>query len=369
MLRTLRRAALAPVVAGLIAAAASTVAWASFSSSGTASMAVSTAHIFTTTATVVGYDVGDASGGGGEASRPEPAAFTDTVTYSSSSSFQTSFSTTRYLDLTMSGQLASGVAVSSDSFAFDFRSSAAGRTVCFYFQVFNATTSALLETHGSTGTPVACTSSTTVMTTTTPLTAVATTGIADALRVRVFMRSSVAGRGIVDRAAITGSTAYQSFTLEPDLISDCSGGCGTPAAVPARLAAQDTTLLTSAASWPNSFAPTRYIRIGFPPTVPASATISSATLTLALRPSSAASTLCVYLEVYAGATLIGTHGSSSSPAICTTGSSNGVLSVPLAELATAGQANTTQIRVYGRSSPAGRSLFDQANLAVTYSVS
>ncbi|MGN6378876.1 MAG: hypothetical protein ACTHNU_08000 [Gaiellales bacterium] len=368
MRRILRNGLAATALAAAIAASAATQAWASFTSSGTASMSVSSAHIFPTTATVTGYDVGDASAGGSEVATPDPAAFTDGTTYTSSSSFQTSFSTTRYLDFTLSGPLASGVAVSSPAFDFDFHASAAARTVCFYFEVYNATTSALLETHGSGTTPVGCVTGTTNMTTATPLTAVTTSNLADALRVRVYLRSVAAGTAVVDRAVVAGSTAYQSFTHEPDLLGDCSASCGTAVSTPARLVAQDTAGVTSAASWPTAFSTTRYIRIGFPPTVPSAADVSSATLTLALRAATAGRNLCVYVAVYSSTTLLATHGSSGTPAICTSTGSNVVLTLPLPEITTATQANSAQIRVYADSNASGKSIFDQASLAVAYSL-
>lgn len=357
------------MLAAAFAGAGTTLAWASFKSSGSASMSVSSKHIFPTASTVTGYDVGDASAGGAEVSTPDPAAFTDGTTYSSSSNFQTTFSATRYLDFTLSAPLAGGVGVSSAAFDFDFQAANNGRTVCFYFQVYNATTSALLETHGSTASPVGCTTGTTTDTTSTPLTAITTTDTADALRVRVYLDSNAAGKAVVDRAVVAGSTPYQSFTLEPNLLSDCSASCGTAVSTPARLAANDTAGVTSASNWATTFSTLRYIRIGFPPTVPSSATVSSATLTLALRANTAGRNLCVYVAVYSSSTLLATHGSSGSPSICTSSSTTDAnLTLPLPEITTAAQANAAQIRVYADSNAAGKSIFDQASLAVSYSL-
>lgn len=368
MRRILYRTTVITAAAAAIAAIATSLAWAAFNSSGSASMSVATKRIFPTTATVAAYDVGDASAGAGEVASPEPAAFTDATTYSSTGSFATSFATTRYLDFTMSSPLAAGLAVSSPVFKLDYASSSTARTLCFYFEVYNTTTSALLETHGSTSSPVGCTTSTTAVTTSTPLTNVTTTDIADSLRVRVYMSSSVAAKGIVDRAVIAGSTAYQSFTLYPNQISDCSASCGTAVVTPARLAAQDTSTLVSAATWATTFATTRYIRLGFPPTVPAAATVSSATLNLLLSAVTAGRTLCVYVEVYSGATLLATHGSTTTPALCTSATTDSTLTLPLPEITTASQANTCQIRVYGKSNAAGKSAFDVATLTVGYSL-
>jgi hypothetical protein len=206
------------------------------------------------------------------------------------------------------------------------------------------------------------------VTTSTPLTAVTTTDTADTLRVRVFLDSNAAGKAVVDRGVVAGSTPYQSFTLYPNLLGDCSASCGTPVSTPARLSGIDTTGVTSASNWATTFSATRYIRIGFPPTVPSSATVSSATLTLSLRANTAGRNLCLYVAVYSGTTLLATHGSSGSPSICNSTTTDTTLTLSLPEITTAAQANAVQIRVYGDSNAAGKSIFDQATLAVGYSL-
>ena len=356
------------MAAAAFGAIATSLAWAAFGSSVSASMSVTTKRIFPTTATVTAYDIGDASAGSGEVVEDEPDAFTDGITDPSSGSLASSFAATRYLDYTMSSPLAPGLAVSSPVFDFDYASPSTARTVCFYFAVYDASTMTLLETHGSAASPLACTASTTPITTSTALTTVTSTGTADDLLVRVYMRSTAAGKADVDRAVVTGSTPFQSFALYPDQISDCSASCGTAVVTPARLAAQDSTTYVSAANWATTFAATRYIRLGFPPTVPAAAAVSSATLNLVLSANTSGRTLCVYVEVYSGATLLATHGSTTTPALCTSAPTDSTLTLPLPEITTASQANTCQIKVYGKSNTAGKSVFDMATLAVGYSL-
>jgi hypothetical protein len=366
MRRALRRATLLATISAALLAAASTLAWAAFSSSQTASMSVASQSPFP--ATVAAYDIGDASAGSGEVVEDEPDAFTDGITDPSSGSFATSFSTTRYLDYRLSGPLATGLSVTSPSFDFDYASPSTARTVCFYFAVYDASSMTLLEAHGSSASPIACTASTTPVTTSTALTAVTTTDAADDLLVRVFVRSTAAGKINVDRAVVTGSTPSQSFTLYPNQISDCSASCGTPVVKVARLAAQDTTTYVSASAWATTFSTARYIRLGFPPPVPSAASVTSATLNLVLAANTSGRTLCVYVEVYSGATLLATHGSTTTPALCTSAATDTTLTLPLPEITTASQANTCQIKVYGKSNTSGKSVFDAATLAVGYSL-
>ncbi len=358
-----RRTTLVAVMAAAVLGVSGPVAWAAYTSSATASMSVSTQSSFP--ATVAAYTIGDASAGSGEVVQDEPDAFTDGITAASSGSFQTSFSTTRYLDYRMSGPLATGLSVSSPVFNFDYASPSTARTVCFYFAVYDASSMTVLETHGSSGAPVACTASTTPITTSTPLTAVTTTAVADDLLVRVYARSTAAGKINVDRAVVTGSAPNQPFTLYPNQIFDCSASCGNPVVTVARLAAQDTSTYVSAAAWATTFATTRYIQLGFPPLVPSSATVSSATLNLVLSANTAGRTLCVYVEVYSGATLLGTHGSSTTPALCTSAATDSTLSIPLPEITTAAQANSCQVKVYAKSNTTGKSVFDVATLSVS----
>ena len=80
--------------------------------------------------------------------------------------------------------------VSSAQFTFRMAANSAGDTACFYFEVYRASTSTLIGTHGSTSTPVACNATTTQTTYSTTLAEVTGTTILNDLRVRVYGKES-----------------------------------------------------------------------------------------------------------------------------------------------------------------------------------
>ena len=134
------------------------------------------------------FQVGDSSSGT-EVDRSSPfAASGDSLTMTTSA-WSTAFAADRYLEFDLNDSLASGVAVSAATFDFTFASSGAGQA-CYYFEVRRISTGAVLGTYGSSGSPLGCVTGTTLTTFSTPMSTVATTSIANDLRVRVFGRDS-----------------------------------------------------------------------------------------------------------------------------------------------------------------------------------
>lgn len=343
-------------------------AQASFAGSSSISQSIGTKRIFATTATVTAHDVEDASAGGAEAFAGNSVAFNDGNLYTSSTSLPTAFSSLKYVSFTFSNPLPAGLSVSGLSLSFGLRTGAASgtHTACYFVDLRQASTDALLSTYGSSGSPLACAStntSTTVVSTS--LSGVTTSSLADDLRVRAYIWVDAARKGVVDNAVITGSTPYGSFTLYPTTITDLTG---TSLNVPYAPALLDGTFSSSAGSWQTSFATTRYLRLVFPSTVPTGATVAGATSTLTFRPATAGTNLCYYLAVYNGATLLATHGSSGSPIACNSAATFSTSVVSLPEINTVSLANNTQIRIYMRSSVAGGSQIDVATLGVGYSL-
>ena len=82
----------------------------------------------------------------------------------------------------------------------------------------------------------------------------------------------------------------------------------------------------------------------------------------------AVGTECYYFEVYQGATLLGTHGSSGSPVSCNGGSGYVTDHVSLTEVDTAAEANELTVRVYLRDSAGAQSQVSLATLNVNYSL-
>jgi hypothetical protein len=166
------------------------------------------------------FQVGDASSGV-ETDRSSAFAVAGDGLTTTTSAWSTTFATDRYLEFDVNASLAPAVAISAASFDFAFASSGVGQA-CFYFEVRRISTGAVIGTHGSSGSPVGCVTGTTLTSFSTPLASIATTTVANDLRVRLFGRESGAAATVIDRATVTGSTAYQSFTLYPVMFRDAA---------------------------------------------------------------------------------------------------------------------------------------------------
>ncbi len=178
------------------------------------------------------FQVGDSSSGT-EIDRSSPFAFSADSRTTTTAAWSTAFAADRYLEFDLNNSLASGVAVSAATFDFRFASSGAGQA-CYYFEVRRISTSAGLGTYGSSGSPVACVTGTTLTSFSMSIPALATTSMANDVRVRVFARESANGTMVVDLATVGGSTAYQAFTLYPVMFRDAADT--TPEIIPWGLA-------------------------------------------------------------------------------------------------------------------------------------
>jgi hypothetical protein len=179
------------------------------------------------------FQVGDASSGS-EINRSSPFAFPADGLTTTTSAWSSAFASDRYLEFDLNDSLASGVAVSAATFDFRFASSGAGQA-CYYFEIRQISTGAVLGTYGSTGSPVGCVTGPTLTSFSTSIAAVATTSIANDLRVRVFGTESASAGTVIDLATVSGSTAYQGFTLYPVMFRDAADT--TPEIIPWGLAA------------------------------------------------------------------------------------------------------------------------------------
>lgn len=157
---------------------------------------------------------------------------TDSLT-ATTSPWSTAFASDRYVEFDLNDSLAPGVAVSAASFDFRFASSGTGQA-CYYFEVRMISTGAILGTHGSSGSPVGCVTGTTMTSFSTSVPAVATTSIANDLRVRLFGRESASASMVIDLATLVGSTSHQAFSLYPVLFRDAADT--TPEIIPWGLA-------------------------------------------------------------------------------------------------------------------------------------
>jgi hypothetical protein len=174
------------------------------------------------------FQVGDSSSGT-EVNRSSSFAFPADSLTTTTSAWSTAFAAGRYLEFDLNDSLASGVAVSAATFEFTFASSGAGQA-CYYFEVRRISTGAVLGTSGSSGTPVGCVTGTTLTSFSTAISAVASTSIANDLRLRVFGKESASAAMVIDLATVAGSTAYQAFTLYPVMFRDAADT--TPELIP-----------------------------------------------------------------------------------------------------------------------------------------
>lgn len=339
--------------------------FAAFSATTTTQGTMSAKAVFPATRSWSAWNLRDASSGT-EADASDAEAFTGTTT--TTSNWATTWSTSRYLTFDLNDPLPAGVATTGVAFNFDFadNTTGTGTNMCFYFEVIRRSTGTVIGTHGSSASPVACQATTTILATSTPLPEVTSSDIANDLRVRVYAsRSLTAGPMLVDRAVVTGSTSVAPFTLYETTFTDAADT--TPATTPWSLATADATAFQNGTNWPTAFNTARYLKVTFPDYLPASATVSSAQLVHTFRPATATTTACFYFDVLSGATVIGTYGSATTP-YCATGAAYTTTTIPIAALNTAARVNGAIIRMYVRTSVAGRTLHDLFRLDVGYSV-
>jgi hypothetical protein len=174
------------------------------------------------------FQVGDASSGS-EVDRSSPFRLAGDGLTTTTSAWPTAFSAGNYLEFDFNDSLAAGVPVSAGQLDFSFASSGSGQA-CFYAQVRTISSGSPLATYGSAGSPLGCVTGTTVATFSVPMAAIASTDIANDLRIRLFAADSLGAPMVVDRATVSGSTPYQSFTLYPIVFRDAADG--TPTTTP-----------------------------------------------------------------------------------------------------------------------------------------
>ncbi|HKP89741.1 MAG TPA: hypothetical protein VJT75_07160 [Thermoleophilaceae bacterium] len=296
------------------------------------------------TMTTSGWDLRDASSGT-ESNQSAQPAFQDAITFTSGL-WPAVFNTANYLDFEPNAPLRPGLAVTGAAFNFRYAAAAAGETACYWFEVRRASTNAVLGTHGSAGTPVGCTTGTALTSVSTNLAELSTTDLADDARVRVYGRESASKSMTMDVATITGSTSSpsMSFTLYTQNYTDAAAG--SPTTYQWSLAGTGGLAYTTTNNWTAAFSASRYLKVTFPGYVPSGATVTGGTFKTSYRPTQSGRNACYYFEVYSGATLIGTHGSTASPVSCNSTSTYQNDSVPLSEINTPARANGAIVKMY-----------------------
>ncbi len=328
-------------------------------------MTVATKRIFPAVRSTSAWSVRDASAGGAEANSDDRLSYADGL-LRNTANWATTFAANRYLEFDFNSVAPGGVAVSSAQFNFRFASGGGGETGCFYVEVYRASTSTLIGTHGSTGAPLGCESAGTQTTYTVTLAEVTTTAILNDLRVRAYGYEDGGNPLAIDMATVTGATPYANFKLYEKIYRDRANGTVATTNWGTAIAG-DNFNYQSTGNWATTFSTTRYVKTTFDPGVPTGSVITSASFDFYYRSNTAGNTVCWYMETYNGATLLAAHGSPGTPISCNTGnttySSDNVL---LPELTNVADANNLTIKTYMKESGSAKTQLDLARLNLNY---
>lgn len=354
--------ALGAAAAMFVTTSAALAGFTSLASGGGAG--VTTKRIFPGVRSAWPSDVRDASGGAAETNSSDALSYADGVT-STTKSWTTAFSATRFDDFDFSAGRPAGIAVSSATFNVTFTPSRSNDDACFYVEVRRASTNALLGAHGSSGSPFACANSGATVAATVPVaTEVTSTDVANDLRVRVYANNSTNRPIKIDLASVSITTPYFTATLLEKRWDDEANAASTVVLWP--LVATDATAYTTVGNFATTFNAARYVKFTPNQVVPAGATISSAQLQFAYKSATAGDTTCWYVEVYNGAALIGTHGSSGTPVSCNATTSYVTDTVSIPELSTAAAANSLVLKVYMRNSGSRKASIELVQVDLNY---
>ena len=326
---------------------------------------LSTQRIFAGTRSAWPSDVRDASGGAAETNSSDTLSYADGATVTTKS-WSSAFGATRFDDFDFSGGQPAGVAVTSATFNFTFAPSRSNDGACFYVEVRRASTNALLGTHGSAGSPSACSTGSTVSATVSISAEVTSTDVANDLRIRVYANNSTNRPLKIDLASVTLTAPWFTTSLFQKRWDDEANAVAAVVLWP--LVATEGTAYSTVANLATAFSATRYVKFTPNQVVPTGATITSAQMQFAYKSATAGDTTCWYFEAYNGATLIGTHGSSGTPVSCNATTSYVTDTVSLPELATAAAASNLVLRVYLRNSGSGKASVELVQVDVTYSL-
>ncbi len=125
----------------------------------------------------------------------------DSAFYTNATNWATTFAISRYLKLSFPAYLPSVATLNSVTFKHSYSSANNGANVCYYFEVYSGTT--LLGTHGTTASPVSCTSSNAVwQTDSVALPEVTTVAAANGLAVKLYVNRNNSGKSRHDLAQL-----------------------------------------------------------------------------------------------------------------------------------------------------------------------
>jgi hypothetical protein len=342
-------------------AGATGVAHALFSAStASTGTSVGTKRIFPGAHTYAAWSIGDASSSV-EVNASEPLSAAGDGRTTTTGAWGTAFAANRWYQADYANVLPDGVAVSVATVRLTLSSTTG--TTCVWFEVTRRSNGFPVASRGSPTTPFGC-AGTTATTLTSQINEVTTTTVADDLRVRVYGRNTASSTAVLDELTITGTTVYGPYSLLPVVTTNAATGTSVVNRWSVATAG-DGSVYGSASNWKGTYDPGRWIRFAFPAEVPTAATVTSVTFDHTYRDQDGVSA-CYWFEVYAGTTLIGSHGSTTVP-YCSTGLAYRTDSIPLPEATTAAAANSLSLKLFvWDGSGTKRTQHDAATLTVNY---
>jgi hypothetical protein len=352
--------AVGAAVAMFVTTSAALAAFSSLASNGAT---VSTKRIFAGVRSAWPSDVRDASGGAAETNSSDVLSYADGLT-ATTKSWSSAFAATRFDDFDFSGGRPAAVPVTSATFNFTFAPSRSNDGACFYVEVRRASTNALLGTHGSSGSPSACSTGSTVAATVSVSSEVTNTDIANDLRIRVYANNSTNRPLKIDLASVTITTPWFTTTLFEKRWDDEANAAAAVVLWP--FVATDGTAYTTVGNLATAFNAARYLKFTPNEAVPAGAAIFGAQVQFAYKSATNGDTTCWYFEVYDGATLIGTHGSSGTPVSCNATTSYVTNTVSIPEVDTVAEANSLVLKAYLRNSGSRKASIELVQVDLSY---
>lgn len=352
--------AVGAAVAMFVTTSAALAAFSSLASNGAT---LSTKRIFAGVRSAWPSDVRDASGGAAETNSSDVLSYADGLTVTTKS-WSSAFAATRFDDFDFSGGRPAAVPVTSATFNFTFAPSRSNDDACFYVEVRRASTNALLGTHGSSGSPSACSTGSTVAATVSVSSEVTNTDIANDLRIRVYANNSTNRPLKIDLASVSITTPWFTTTLFEKRWDDEANAAAAIVLWP--FVATDGTAYTTVGNLATAFNAARYLKFTPNQAVPAGAAISSAQVQFAYKSATNGDTTCWYFEVYSGATLIGTHGSSGTPVSCNATTSYVTNTVSIPEVDTVAEANSLVLKAYLRNSGSRKTSIELVQVDLSY---
>jgi hypothetical protein len=168
-------------------------------------MATVTGAVYGAAFTLYRASYTDASTGTAGAAVPWGPNATDGTAYQSANNWSGTFSSTKYLRFYIPAYVPASAVITSISLDHTYKSATSGDTTCWYAEIYNSST--LIGTHGSSGSPVSCNSTTSYVADSVSLPEVDTTTEANNLVVKVFMSVTGNRKSLTDllRVRITYS--------------------------------------------------------------------------------------------------------------------------------------------------------------------